>query len=138
MLAGIKTGCEVVDADLDRQFAGRGSHLSLEVQRHMDGCERCRALYSYLAEEIQTDCVSEDAEEQIIQVMQGSLAPVSRLRSTAAIAAQLMIVVLLIAAAVISRMKVGGFEVMSVSQLSGISTILSFGVVLLTLSLARQ
>src|SRR6185503_14610275 len=51
MLAGVKTDCKVVDAELDRQFAGRGSQLSLDAQRHLDECERCRTLYSYLAEE---------------------------------------------------------------------------------------
>jgi len=138
MLAGIKTGCELVDADLDRQFAGRGSQPSLDVQRHLDECDRCRSLYSYLAEEILTDTVSQEAEEQIIQVMQGSLAPVSRLRSTAAIAAQLIVVFLLLSATVISRMKVIGFEVMTLTQLMGMSTILTSGVVLLALSLAWQ
>jgi hypothetical protein len=138
MLAGIKTDCKLVDAELDKQFAGRGSQLSIEVQRHLDECERCRTLYSYLAEEFPADTVSRDVEHQIVQTIQGSLKPVSRLRSTAAIAAQLMIVFLLISAAVISRMKVVGFEVMSLPQLIGISTILSFGVVLLALSLAWQ
>jgi predicted anti-sigma-YlaC factor YlaD len=138
MIAGIKTDCKLVDAELDRQFAGRGSQLSPEVQRHLDECERCRTLYSYLAEEFPAYTVSREVEHQIVQTIQGSLKPVSRLRSTAAITAQFMIVFLLISAAVISRMKVVGFEVMNLPQLIGISTILSFGVVLLALSLAWQ
>jgi hypothetical protein len=138
MLAGVKTDCRLVDAELDSQFAGRDSQLSLEVQRHLDECERCRALYSYLAEEFPADTVSREVEHQILQTIQGSLKPVSRLRSTAAIAAQLMIVFLLMSAAVISQMKVVGFEVMNLPQVIGISTILSSGVVLLALSLAWQ
>ena len=130
MLAGLKTDCKLVDAELDRQFAGRGSQLSLDVQRHLDECERCRTLYSYLAEEFPDDIVSREVEHQIVQTIQGSLKPVSRLRSTAAIAAQLVVVFLL--------MKVVGFEVMNLPQLIGISTILSSGVVLLALSLAWQ
>ena len=138
MLAEIKTGCKLVEAELDRQFAGRGSQLPLEVQRHLDECERCRTLYSYLAEEFPANTVSAEVEHRIAQTIQGSLKPVSRLGSTAAIAAQLTIVFLLISGAVISRMKVIGIEVMNLPQLIGISTILSFGVVLLALSLAWQ
>ena len=97
-----------------------------------------RTLYSYLAEDFPADTVSRDVEHQIVQTIQGSLKPVSQLRSTAAVAAQLMIVFILISAAVVSRMKVVGFEVMSWPQLIGITTILSSGVVLLALSLAWQ
>lgn len=138
MPAGIKTDCKLIDAELDRQFAGRGSQLSPEVLRHLDECERCRTLYSYLAQELPADTVPGEVEHQIVGTIQGSLKPVFRLRSNAAIAAQLMIVFLLISAAVISRMKVAGFEVMSLPQLIGISTIFSSGVVLLALSLAWQ
>ena len=138
MLAGVKTDCKVVDAELDRQFAGRGSQLSLDAQRHLDECERCRTLYSYLAEEFPAAAVSREVEHHIVQTIQGSLRPVSQLRSTAAIAAQLMIVFLLIVAAVLSKMKVVGLEVMNLPQLIGISTILSSGVVLLALTLAWQ
>ncbi len=138
MVAGIKTSCKLVDADLDSQFDGRGSPLSPEVQRHLEECERCRTLYNYLAEGFPAGTVSHEMERQIVQTIQGSLKPVSRLRSAAAIAAQLILVFLLISAAVISRMKVAGFEVMSLPQLIGISAILFFGVVLLTMSLAWQ
>lgn len=138
MLAGLKTDCKLVDAELDRQFAGRGSRLSLEAQRHLDECERCKTLYSYLAEEFPAATVSREVEHRIIQTIHGSLKPVSRLRSTAAIAAQLMVVFLLISAAIISQMRVVGFEVMNLPQVIGISTILSSGVVLLALSLAWQ
>ena len=137
-MAGIKTDCKLVDAELDRQFAGRGSQLSLEVHRHLNECERCRALYNYLAEEYPANTVSREVEQQIVQTIQGSLKPISRLRSTAAMTAEFVIVFLLIFAAVISRMIVVGFEVMNLPQLIGISTILSFGVVLLALSLAWQ
>jgi len=138
MLAEIKTDCRLVDAELDRQFAGRGLQLSPEVQKHLDECDRCRTLYSYLAEEFPADTVSREVEHQIVQTIQGSLKPVSRLRSTAASAAQFMIAFVLISAAVVSRMKVVGFEVMNWQQLVGITTILCSGVVLLSLSLAWQ
>lgn len=135
MIAGIETDCKLVDAALDQQFAGRGSH---DVRKHIAECERCRALYRYLAEEIPAPAVSCEVEDRIAHTIQSSLKPVSRLRSTAAIAAQLTIVFLLISAAVVSRMKVAGFEVMNLPQLIGISAILSFGVVLLAVSLAWQ
>jgi len=138
MLAEVKTDCKLVDAELDKQFAGRGSQLALEVQRHLDECERCRTLYRYLEEEFPIGTVPREVEHQIVQTIQGSLKPVSALRSTAAIVAQLMVVFLLISAAVISQMKVVGFEVMNLPQLIGISMILSSGVVLLALSLAWQ
>ncbi|MCU1337429.1 MAG: hypothetical protein JWO19_3010 [Bryobacterales bacterium] len=138
MFAGINADCKLIDAELDTQFAGRSSQLSLQAKKHLDKCERCRTLYSYLAGEFLADTVSGEVEHQILQTIHGSLKPVSRLRSTAAIAAQLIIVFFLISVAVISRMKVVGFEVMSLPQLIGISTILSFGVVLLALSQAWQ
>jgi hypothetical protein len=137
MLAGVKRDCKLVDAELDRQFAGRGQ-VSLEVRRHLDECERCRALYGSLADDLPAGAAPREVEHRIVQRIQGSLKPVSRLRSTTAIAAQLMIVFLLIFAGVISRMKVAGLEVMTWWQLIGISTILSLGVVLLALSLASQ
>jgi hypothetical protein len=137
MVAGVKRDCKLVDAELDRQFAGRGQ-VSLEVQRHLDECERCRALYRYLADDLPGDAAPHEMEHGIVQRIQGSLKPVSRLRSTAAIAAQLIIVFVLISAAVTSRMKVVGFEVMTWPQLIGISTILLLGVVLIALSLASQ
>jgi len=137
MLAVVKTSCKLVDAELDRQFAGRGQ-VSQEVQSHLDECERCRTLYSFLADDLPAGAVPSELEHRIVQTIQGALKPVSRLRSTAAIAAQLMIVFLLISAAVAGRMKIVGFKTMTLLQVIGITLILSLGVVLLALSLASQ
>jgi hypothetical protein len=138
MVAEIRTDCKLIDAQLDRQFAGRGSQLSLEVQKHLDECERCRTLYSVLAEEFPIGVVSTGTEHSIVETIRGSLKPVRRLRSTAAVAVELVVVFLLISVAVISRMKVVGVAVMTPPQLIGISTILSLGAVLLAVSLAWQ
>jgi hypothetical protein len=138
MLAEIKMDCKLVDEELDRQFAGRSSQLPLAVEKHLDECERCRTLYTDLAEELPADNFSHQVEHQIVQTIQRSLKPVSELGSTAAIAAKLVIVFLLISAAIISRMKIAGLEVMNLPQVIGISTILFFGIALLALSLAWQ
>jgi hypothetical protein len=139
-----KPNCAVVDRALDRGFARRGSPPAPEVQTHLEECERCRALYRYLG---QDDSLSQDApapassrgvEQRIVASLRPSLRPVPRLRSNAALAAQFIAVFLLIAAAVISRMKLAGYHAMSMPQLTGISAILVCGAVLLALSLARQ
>ncbi len=138
MLPGVKTDCKLVDAELDRHFAGRNSQLSLKAQRHVGECEHCGTLYSYLAGEFSAATVPREVEHRIVQTIQRSLKPVSRLRSPAAIAAQVIIVFLLISAAAISRMKVAGLELMTFPQLIAISTILSLGLSLLAVSLAWQ
>jgi hypothetical protein len=138
MRAGENNGCRRVDVELDRQFAGRGLPLSSEAQRHLEECERCETLYRSLANDFPTDAVSGEVEQQIVRRIQGSLKPVPRLRSTAAIASQIVIVFLLIALAAISRMKVIGFAVMTLPQLTGMSAVLSLGIVFVALSLAWQ
>jgi hypothetical protein len=137
MLAEIKPECKLANAELDRQF-GRVSQLSGPAQKHLHECKSCRALYSYFAEEIPPDSVSREAEHKIVRTIQGSLKPVSRLGSTAAIAAQVVIVFLVITAAITSRMKVVGLDVMTLPQLIGISTVLLFGAGTVALSLAWQ
>ena len=49
MLAGFRTDCKLVDAELDRRFASGAPVLSLQVQRHLGECERCRKLYDYIS-----------------------------------------------------------------------------------------
>ncbi len=138
MLAGIKTDCKLVDAELDRHFAERASPLSPQAQRHLEECERCRRLYQDLCETLPSGSVRPELEQRIIHTMQGSLKPVSRLRSSWMIAAQLMIAFFLISTAVASMMQVTGIEAMNLPQLIGMSLILTLGVALLSLSLAWQ
>src|ERR1700719_3593162 len=106
MRAGIKPNCELAYAAFDRRFARRDSRLSVEVQKHLDGCESCRALYSYFADEFHTDSVPGELESKIVRTLQGSIKPVPRLPSTGAIVAQIVIVFLLITVVVTSLMKV--------------------------------
>ena len=138
MLAGLKTDCKLVDAELDRHFAERASPLSPQAQRHLEECERCRKLYQDLSETLPPGSVRPELEQRIIHTIQGSLKPVSRLRSSWMIAAQLMIAFFLISTAVASMMKVAGIEAMNLPQLIGMSLILTLGVGLLSLSLAWQ
>jgi hypothetical protein len=135
---GVKPDCKLVDAELDRRFAGRAGRVSPAVQKHLDECDRCRTLYVGLSDELPAGAVPGEVEHRIVQTIQSSLKPVSRLRSTAVLAAQIMIVFLLVSAAVTSRMKVLGLDVMTFAELIAISTILSLGIGLLALSLAWQ
>src|SRR5207247_2584673 len=121
MLARLQTDCELVDVELDRRFGSGASELSLKVQGHLDECERCRRLYSYLLEELPSATVPRELEHRIVYTIQNTLKPVSRLRSTSTIAAQLMVTYFLIAAAVTSMMKIAGIDAMDARQLIGIS-----------------
>ena len=138
MLAEVKTDCKLVDAELDRRLSGGAPAISPQAQRHLDECESCRTLYSHLSDAPPLGSVPADVEQRIIRTIQGSLKPVSRLRSTSMIAVQLVVAFVLIAAAVTSMMKVAGIEAMKLPQLIGISLILALGVALLSLSLAWQ
>ena len=138
MPAELQTDCKSVDAELDRQFGGQETPLPPQVRQHLDQCERCRKLYRYLAETRPEFAVSPEVQHRITERIQKSLEPVPRLQSLPVLAAQLLIVFLLIAAAVTSMMKVVGIEVMSPGQLAGICAILALGVVLLSRSLAWQ
>src|SRR5438105_11710318 len=99
MLPGVKPECKLVNEELDRHFARRSSQLSPELQRHLDECESCRALFMYLGDRASADICPDEVEHQIVQRLQGSLKPVKRLRSPTAITAQLVMVFVLIAAA---------------------------------------
>lgn len=138
MLAGVKTDCKLVDAELDRCLSGGAPGIPAQAQKHLDECERCRTLYGHLIEPLPPGSVRPELEQRIIHTIQGSLKPVSRLRSTSMIAVQLVVAFVLIAAAVTSMMKVAGIEAMNLPQLIGISLILTLGVALLSLSLAWQ
>ena len=50
MLAGVKTDCKLVDAELDRRLSGGAPGIPPQAQKHLDECERCRTLYSHLFE----------------------------------------------------------------------------------------
>jgi hypothetical protein len=139
MLAGLKTDCKLIDAELDRRFAGGAPEVSLRVQTHLDECERCRKLHSYLFEGIASPgSVPRELQRRIVLTIRESLKPVMRLRSTSMIVAQLMLAFLLISAALTSMMKIAGIDVMDPRQLIGISLILTLGVTVLSLSLAWQ
>jgi hypothetical protein len=138
MPAELKTDCKLVDLELDRRFGTQDQPLSPQARQHLDECERCRRLYHYLADTLPDFTVSPEVPRRIAERMQKSLKPVPRLRSMPVLAAQLLIVFLLLAAAVTSMMKVVGIEAMSPAQLLGISAILALGVVLLSRSLAWQ
>src|SRR5579872_3879127 len=134
----IKAKCTSMDAELDRQFGEESKPFSPQARQHLDECERCRKLYEYLREMPPGSAVSPAVEFRITEKVKGSLKPVSRLYSTPVLAAQLLIVFLLLAAAVTSMMKVVGIEAMNSGQLAGISAILALGVLLLSHSLAWQ
>jgi Negative regulator of sigma F len=138
MLAELKTDCKVVDAELDRHLTERAPQLSPQAQKHLDECERCRKLYNDLSEALPLGSVRLEVEHRIIHTIQSSLKPVSRLRSSSMIVAQLMIAFFLISTAVTSMMQVTGIEAMNLPQLIGMSLILTLGVALLSLSLAWQ
>lgn len=138
MPAEIRMDCTTVDAELDRRFGGQSQPLSPQARQHLDECERCWKLYQYLEERPPRSAVSPEVQRQIAENIKESLRPVSRLRSTPVLAAQLLIVFVLLAAAVTSMMKVVGIEAMSPGQLAGISAIFALGGVLLCRSLAWQ
>jgi hypothetical protein len=143
MLAGLKTDCQLVDKELDRRFAGGAGELPPRVQSHLEQCERCRKLCDYLWESLPSGSVAWEPQQQrlqprIVRTIQGSLKPVSRLRSTSMIVVQLALTFILISTAVTSMMKIEGINVMDRRQLIGISLILAAGAALLSLSLAWQ
>jgi hypothetical protein len=138
MFAGLQTDCKLVDAELDRRFGNGAPEPSLQVQGHLDECERCRRLYSYLLEELPSATIPREVHHRIVSTIQDSLKPVSRLRSASIIVAQLIVTYFLIAAVVTSMMKVAGIDAMGPGQLIGISTILVLGVALPATSLAWQ
>ena len=138
MSVELKMDCKSVDAELDRQFDGPGQPLSPQARRHLEGCERCRRLYQYLAEPPPATAISPEVQRRITENIQKSLLPVSRLRSTPVLAAQLLIVFLLLTAALASMMKLVGIDAMSLRQLAGVSAILALGAVLLSRSIAWQ
>jgi hypothetical protein len=138
MLVGLRTDCKLVDVELDRAFANGAPEPSQGVQGHLGECERCKRLYSYLLEELPSATIPREVQHRIVSTIQDSLKPVSRLRSTSTIVAQLIVTYLLIATAVTSMMKVAGIDAMRPGQLIGISIILAVGVALLSTSLAWQ
>jgi hypothetical protein len=132
----IHTDCRLVDAELDRQL--HGDPLSPPARQHLDRCPRCRSLYETLAAAPVIYPIAADTHRRIVANIEQSLKPVSHIKSTAALAAQLLLVFILLAAAVTSMMKLVGIETMNGVQLLGISAIFAFGVVLLSRSLAWQ
>ena len=80
MLAGVKTDCKLVDAELDRRFNGGAPGIPPQAQKHLDQCERCRTLYSHLTEALPPGSVRPEVEHRIVKTIQASLKPVSRLQ----------------------------------------------------------
>ena len=138
MSAELKAACESVDMEFDRQFGDAGFSLSADARRHLDECERCRDLYSYLAAPAPMVSVPPELSDRVAQDLKSSLRPVKPTGSARRIAVQLFLAFAILAAAVASFMKPAGLQAMTRGELWGVAAALVIGAAVLSLSLAWQ
>ena len=141
MLAGTKTGCGLVDAELDRHFETTGAPaaaMSQQTRAHLEECGRCRALYGYLIESPPAMAVSQELQGRISSTLQQSLQPVKPVGSVRVLTAQLLVIFLIVALAATGMMNAVGIAVMKQWQLIGIIGFLAVGAAFLSVSLAWQ
>ena len=141
MPAGTKTGCSLVDAELDRHFGTTGAPaagMSQQTRAHLEECGRCRALYGYLIESPPALAVSRELQGKISSTLQQSLQPVKPVGSVRVLTAQLLVIFLIVALAATGMMNAVGIAVMKQWQLIGIIGFLAVGAAFLSLSLAWQ
>jgi hypothetical protein len=143
MSAELKGACESVDAEFDRQcgdagFTLSGIALSNDARRHMEGCEQCRDLYSYLAAPAPLVSVPPELSDRVAQALKTSLRPVKPTGSAKRIAVQLFLAFVIMAVAAASFMKPAGLQAMTGGELLGVTAALAIGAALLSLSLAWQ
>ena len=129
-------GCGIVDRELDRQFGARSSDLSAQARDHLRECERCQRLCQFLNSPINDSSI--DLHVNIRGALPASFKPVSPLPSTCTLAAQFVILFLLLCWSAIGMMGTAGFRKMDLHQLIGIGFDLALGVALVSLSLAWQ
>jgi hypothetical protein len=136
MKTEIGAGCGIVDRELDRQFGARGADLSPQARDHLLECERCQRLYRFLNSPIDNSSIRLPAN--IRGALPASFKPVSPLPSTWTLAAQFLILFLLLCWSAIGMMGTAGFHKMDGRQRIGIGFDLALGVALVSLSLAWQ
>lgn len=140
MATEVKADCRSLDAELDAQWGRTGASLSADALRHISECSRCRSLYQSLYSEASLPLpeVSPAVRRGITQEIRKSLTPVTPLRSTSVLAAQLAAAFLVISVVLASTMKLVGIPVMSGTQMAGMSAVLALGLIVISRSLAWQ
>lgn len=130
--------CNIVDAELDRQFESPSSTLSQQARRHIGECARCGTLYKWMLQDVPSAGLSPDRYGRIQEELRRSLKPVPPRLPIRVLAARFAAVFLLFGAPAIGMMGLAGLHEMGLAQMLGMIVVLAFGVALLSLSLAWQ
>lgn len=149
MQAGVNTGeimsddCGQIDLELDSALsASPGARacwkLSARAAEHLRKCERCRRLYHWLLDAAVPQESVQALAETVQAKLKQSLTPVTPQSSPRVLAAQFLLVFLLLSAPMVGMMGTAGLHEMNLLQLSGIVVVLISGAALLSFSLAWQ
>jgi hypothetical protein len=139
----VMTDCSLVDGELDLGFGKQGSsgerqELSEGARRHLDACERCRALYRWAAQAPPPAEVPPQLSGRVRSALEASLAPVRPMASARVLVVWFLGAFALFAALAGGMLGLAGLRVMNAAQLLVVSAVLAMGIILLSLSLAWQ
>lgn len=137
MAAASTLACKLVEAELDR-LPRAERELSAEARRHIQECECCLSLYTWLSEPDPGIAISPQLRERIAHALTSSLPPISPISSPLVRIVQFLCAFAVVAVAAIAILGVPGLLNMNVWQAASFGAILAAGAALLCVSLAWQ
>src|SRR5579872_1022853 len=128
--------CRRLDAELDRRFGSARYPLSQAARRHLEQCERCRKVNSFIEEQSSPPDCAPEIYARIQSKLLVSLKPVGARPPLWAIAGCFAAIFLLVAAFAAGAMGLAGFHKMAPLQIGFTAAVLAAGAILLSISLA--
>ncbi|HEX5431520.1 MAG TPA: NrsF family protein [Bryobacteraceae bacterium] len=129
--------CKLVEAELDR-LPLLEQELSETARQHIQKCECCLSLYTWLSQTAPGADVSAELRGRIAKSLTHSLGPVAPMPAARIRAAQYFCAFLAVAAAAVAVLGAPGFLKLSLWQAASLVTVLGAGAALLSISLGWQ
>jgi hypothetical protein len=126
--------CELVDAMLDQ----RAELLPEKLHRHIEGCARCRGLHEWLISDADLIDVSPTTVDRLSRLLKSSLRPVNPLPPTKVSVIQASLCFVMLTLGFTSLLGTAGLAQMGRLESSAMVLLFTTGLILFSVSLARQ